>query len=175
MSEHDVRGEERGVRESERDADGLHLELDVRQEVDADHAERQRGAVPRRPRPHGGERDDGKELDRRDRAERQRVDGDVEAGVHHSEHDPECQHQSPRRAIHSREHAPRAAPEREHGCRAGDAKPCDAERLRPGEQQHREGGPEVVEDGAADEVGLGRSAFRQTRASHAAILGAGMA
>ncbi len=63
--------EERGVRECEGDADGLGLELDVGQQIDADHREPERRAVPSRSGAHGGQRDDGKELDRRDRSERQ--------------------------------------------------------------------------------------------------------
>ena len=47
VAEDDVRGEEDGVRERERDADRLALELDVGEQVDAADGERERGGVPR--------------------------------------------------------------------------------------------------------------------------------
>ena len=72
MREHDVEGEQGSVREREGDADRLALELDVGEQVDAGDRERERGGVARRARAERGEADHGQELDRGDRAERQR-------------------------------------------------------------------------------------------------------
>ncbi len=155
VCEHDVRGEEDGVRECEGDADGLGLELDVGQQVDAEHGQPERRAVPSRSGAYGGKRDDGKELDRRHRSQRQRVDGDVEARVHDGEDDSQRDDEPPRRAIHPGEGAPRPSPESEHRCRARDAQPCHAERFDSCEEEHRERRPEVVEYGTSDEVRLG--------------------
>lgn len=59
MGEDDVEREQDGVRERERDADGLAAELQAGQEVDAQDGEQQRERVSRRPSAERGERDDG--------------------------------------------------------------------------------------------------------------------
>ena len=92
------------------------------------------------------EGDDGQELDRRDGAERQAVDRDVEAHVHRREDDRECDDRLSRGAVGSAECAPRSSPECEDRGGARDPQPCDSERLDAGEEEHRERGPEVVED-----------------------------
>ena len=157
MAEHDVEGEEHRVRERERDPERLGLELDVREQVDAGDRQQQGGAVPQGPRPEGGERDHRQELDRRDRPERQPVDREVEA-ARSSQRAPR-----PRRAacgVRSRSsrayarHGLRQSAKTAARCR--DAEPRHAERVDAREQQDRERRPEVVEDRAADEVGVRR-------------------
>ncbi|MCE3287238.1 MAG: putative transcriptional regulator, AsnC family [Gaiellaceae bacterium] len=175
MGEDDVRGEEYGVRERERDADGLGVQLDVGQEVHPDDGQAECHPVSRCPGPDRGEGDDGEELDGRDRPQRQRVDGDVEARVHHREDGPECDEESLRSSVHPRKRAPRLPPQREYRRGANDAKPGDAERLDSCEEKNRERGSQVVEDGAADEVRLGRSARREVLAVHTAIFAARVA
>ncbi len=175
MSEDDVRGEQRGVRKRERDADGLGLELDVGQEIHTGDGQPQGESVPNGSRPDRGKQDHGEELDGRDRAQRECVDGDVEARVHHGEDDAERDDEVLRRAVHPGERAPRPAPEREHRRSADDSKPGDAEGLHAREEEHRERRSEVVEDGAADEVRLGRRPLREGLSKHVTILGADLA
>jgi hypothetical protein len=56
MGQHDVRREEGGVGERERDAKGLGRQADVGEEVDAGDREEQRERVATRARSCGGER-----------------------------------------------------------------------------------------------------------------------
>ena len=156
VAEDDVRGEEDGVRQRERNADRLALELDVGEEVDAADCECQRGGVPPRPRAECGERDYGQEFDRRDRAERQPVDRQVEAHVHHRQDGAPGDKRPPASLVETGDEPPRSPPDREDGSRGGDPEPGDAEDVDPCEEQHRERRPEVVEDRAADEVGVRR-------------------
>ena len=86
VGEHDVEGEEHGVRERERHAQRLAGEAHVGEQVHARHGERERAEVARGARAERRERDHREELDRRDRAERQPVDGQVEAAVHERQH-----------------------------------------------------------------------------------------
>ena len=148
VREDDVEREERGVGEGERDPDGLGRELDVGEQVDAADRQDEREAVPRRPRADRRERDHRQELDRRHGAERQPVDGDVEADVHHGEHRPHGDDEPPPGDVEGGERPPRAAPGGEDQRRARDAQPRDPERLDEREEEHGEGRPEVVEDRA---------------------------
>ena len=154
MGEHDVDGEECGVREREGHPDRLAFELDVRQQIDADNRETERRGVPGRSGAERGQQDHGQELDRRDSPERQPVDGDVEAHVHHRKDRAEREHDVSSVAVEAREPSPRPSPEGEHHRRTCDPKPGDAERLDPSEEEHRERGPEIVEDRAPDEERL---------------------
>jgi hypothetical protein len=108
--------------------------------------------------PDRRERDDRQELDRRDGREREAVDREVEPHVHHREHRAPAQDQ---RVGQPRERPP---PRREHGRRGGDPQPGDAERVDPGEQQHRERRAEVVEDGGDEEVAVRRHHAEPQRA-----------
>ena len=163
MREDDVEGEERRVREREGDADRLRLELDVGEEVDAADREDERGAVPQRARPESGEPDHRQELDRGHRAERQPVDGDVEADVHHREHRAQREDEPRPGGVEGRERPPRPPPRGEDRRRGRDPEPRDPEGRHEREEKHGEGRPQVVEDGAADEVGLGRDPIEARR------------
>jgi len=83
MGEHDVAGEEHGVQECEHDSEGLGDELHVDEPVDAYDSQPERCQVARGASADGRQHDHRQELDRRDRAERQAIDREVEAGVHH--------------------------------------------------------------------------------------------
>ena len=159
VGEHDVQREERGVGERERQAQRLGDELHVGEQVDARHRERQRRQVARRTRADRGERDDRQELDRGDGAEREPVDRHVEADVHQREDGTPGDQQPPSLAVLRRVRAPGPAPEREDQRRRGDPQPRDAEHVDAREEQHSERRAEVVEDGAAEEVQVGRRAF----------------
>ncbi len=156
VREHDVEREQSGVGEGERHAERLALEVDAGEEVDARNRQRERGGVAGRARAEGGERDDGEELDRGDGAEREPVDGDVEAAVHEREDGAPLQEEGACVRVEPAPQAPGAAPEREDQGGGGDPQPGDAEDVDADEQQHREGGAEVVEDRAGDEVDVGR-------------------
>ncbi len=78
VGEDDVEREQPGVDESKDEADGLAFKLDIGQEIDAEHGEREGGCVPWRSGTERGQPDHGEELDRRDGSERQPVDRDVE-------------------------------------------------------------------------------------------------
>src|SRR4051812_38973099 len=94
--------------------------------------------------------------DGRDSGERQQVDRDVEARVHHGEHRAERGDEAPPAPVERAQHVHGRAPEREDGRRRGDPQPGDAEHVHAREEQHRERRPEVVEDRAAGEVGVWR-------------------
>jgi hypothetical protein len=150
VGEHDVEREQDRVGEGERHPQRLAGELDVGEQVDPGHGEHQGANVARRTRAERGEHDDREELDRGDGAERQAVDGQVEAAVHHR------QHHAPREQQPAAQEAPGTPPGREDQRRRRDAQPGHAEGLDAGEQQDGERRAEVVEDGAADEVRGGR-------------------
>jgi hypothetical protein len=152
VGEDDVRREERGVRERERYSDRLPDEPHLREQVDADRRCSNRGEVAGNPGAEQGEPDGSEELDRRHHRQRQAVDRHVEACVHRREHRPQPADEQPAAAIESGEPPPGPPPDREHRRRGSDPQPRDSERLDPREQEHRERRPEVVEDGAADEV-----------------------
>ena len=124
VREHDVDGEERGVRERERDADGLALELHVGQQVDAGDGEpeRETRCAPS-ARPAAASSDDGQELDRRDRAERQRG---------------RSRRRSTRSSPRRRRRARRTSPPRRRG-RAARARATAAARARRSRPRSRSG------------------------------------
>jgi hypothetical protein len=156
VGEDDVEREEDRVRGRERKGEGLRGEMDAGEQPHAGRREGECRGVALRPRPEGGERDDGQELDRGHRAERQAVDRQVEAGVHRRQDGAPRQQQRAAFAIQLVEVAPRAPPRGEHDGRCRDAQPRDAQDVDAGEQQDGERGPEVVEDRADEEVGVRR-------------------
>ena len=99
MREHDVGGEEPRVREGEDDPGGVTAEAHVGQEVDPERGGGNRGEVPPGQRGEQCERHGPHELDRRDGRERQPVDREVEARVHHGQ-----------RAAHREDRAPSRLP-----------------------------------------------------------------
>ena len=109
--------------------EGDSVEFDVGEEVHADDGQPEGETVPNRSCSDRGKQDHGEKLDGRDGAQRERVDREVEARVHHGEDDPERDDESLRRSVHPGERAPRPPPEREHRSCADDPKPGDAEWL----------------------------------------------
>ena len=152
----DVRGEQSCVGERERDSGGLADEVHARQQVDTRGSRGDRGEVAPDARADHREGNRPDELDRGDRCQRKAVDCDVEAGVHDCEDRAKGDDQRPAAAIECDKLAPRPSPDREDQSRRRDPQPGDAEHLDAGEQEHGERGAQVVEDGAADEVGVGR-------------------
>ena len=157
MSEDDVGGEQRGVCEREGDADRLALETHVRQQVDAGGRRPDRSAVASRTRADRRQDDRADELDRCNRRQRQPVDRDVEADVHRRKDGAQGDDQRPSVAIERKERPPGPPPESEDRRGRGDPEPGDAEHVDPGEEQHGERRPQIVEDRAADEVRLRRN------------------
>jgi len=156
VGEHDVGGEERGVREREADPGRAAGDLDMRQQV---HAGGRRGdgdPVVAGARAGDGERDRPQELDGGDRRERQAIDGEVEADVHAGEDGAEARDQQAGSRVDLAQAPPGPPPRREDEGGRGDAHPGDAEHVDAGEQEHREGWAQVVEDGAPGEVRLRR-------------------
>jgi hypothetical protein len=149
---HDVGGEERGVCEREADPERRSAQVHVGHGVDAGGRQPEGGRVPRRPHPRRRQRDDREELDRGHRAEREVVDGGVEAGVHRRQHASHEREQPARVAVEPADRAPRAPPGREDDRGAHDPKPRHAQRVDPREQKDGEGGAEIVEDCAPHEV-----------------------
>ena len=96
MGENDVQREQGRVGERECDPDRFACESHVGEDVDAGHCERQGETVAAPADADCREQDHGQELDRRDRAERQPVDREVEAAVHRGEDRGEADHQPPR-------------------------------------------------------------------------------
>jgi hypothetical protein len=148
----DVAGEERGVHERQPDAERGAADLDAGHRRDARNRQEERGRVARRSHAYGRERDDGQELDRRDGAEREVVDRGVEARVHRREDGAHARHQPVCGRVGRSERSPGPAPCSQDDRRARDSQPRDAQRFDPREEQDGEGGSEVVEDRAPDEV-----------------------
>jgi len=170
MREHDVRREERRVREGEPDARRVALQPQVRQQVHAPGRDGDRGEVARDARTRCGEQDRPEELDRRDRREWQTVDREVEARVHHGEHPAERPDGEPAVAIEPAQAAPRPPPRSEHEGSRRDPQPGDPEHVDPCEEEHGERRAEVVEDGAAGEVRRRRNAVAEKDPAHAGSL-----
>jgi len=85
VGEHDVEGEQGGVRAGQRERERLVADVHAGEQRHAGRRERERDGVARRARAERRERDDGEELDGRDGAQREAVDGEVEAAVHRCE------------------------------------------------------------------------------------------
>jgi DNA-binding Lrp family transcriptional regulator len=88
--------------------------------------------------------------DRRYRSERQPVDRQIEAAVHHCQQRTPAGQQATSRTIQRGESAPRATQEREHGRRRDDSQPRDTQHVDARSQQHGERRAKVVKDGADD-------------------------
>jgi Lrp/AsnC family transcriptional regulator, leucine-responsive regulatory protein len=170
VGEHDVEGEQPRVAERQRHAERLAAQLDRDEREHPAHGEHKRQPVARRADAHRREHDHRQELNRGHSPERQPCDPLVEAAVHDREHDPERGHQTHRVAIGPAQRPPRSAPQREHDRGADDPQPGDAERSDPHEQQHRERGSEVVEDGTSDEIRLGRDVLGASTRGHVRIV-----
>ena len=147
-----VRGEQDGVREREGQAQRLGADLQMRQEIDARTGQRQRGRVAPATDAKGREPDHGDELDCGDGAERQSVDRLVEADVHHGKHGAPGDQRPQPVAIDAGEQAPGTPPRREDQGGRRDPHPRDPEDVHAGEEQDGERRPQVMEDGADDEI-----------------------
>ena len=152
----DVDGEQRRVGEGELHAQGLAVELNAGEQVDAGHEDQRRGRS--RLRTQGGQHDHRQELDRRHGAERQPVDGEVEAAVHHREHGSPGEQQPPPGAI-GRSHGAPGRRQSENTSAAAAIRSHATPNADTREQQHRERGAQVVEDRADDEVQVGWDAL----------------
>jgi hypothetical protein len=106
----DVRGEQRGVREREDDAERLALEPDVREHVDAAGGDEDRRHVARHACAEQRQQDRADELDCGDGCERQPVDRLVEARVHRREDAAQRRDLHPALAVERAERAPRPPP-----------------------------------------------------------------
>jgi hypothetical protein len=165
VSEDDVEGEERGVGEGEGHAERLPFDADVGEQVDPADGRDEGERVSPRARSGCGQCDHREELDRRNRAERQAVDCDVEADVHRRQHHAHGDHRQAPVRIEPCEGTPRSAPQGEDERGGGDPDPGHAQRLDEDEEQDGEGRSEVVEDRTADEEALGWRVDRQPRDS----------
>ena len=157
VREDDVEGEQPGVDERQGEADRLGSEADVDEHVHAGNREREREPVSKRADAERRKDDHRQELDRCDRPQREPVDCEVEARVHHREDEPERDEEPERRPVEPWKRPPWPSPDGEHDRRAHDAEPGDAEWLDPHEQEHGERRAEVVEHRASDEEGRRRS------------------
>jgi Lrp/AsnC family leucine-responsive transcriptional regulator len=159
VPEHDVEREQRRVDRGQPDAPRFGDQAHVGEQVHAADGQHERGAVAQRARRDGGEHDHRQELDGGDGAQRQPVDRQVEAAVHHREDGSPGDDQHLRPPVDARPDAPGPAPDREDERRRGDPQPGDAQRIDPDEQQHGERRPEVVEHRAHDEPQVRRHAL----------------
>jgi len=82
VGQHDVEREQHGVGERQGHAERLSLQAHVGEQVDPRHGYQERHGVAGGARTQCRERHHRQELDRGDRAQRQPIDGDVEAAVH---------------------------------------------------------------------------------------------
>jgi len=82
VPQHDVGREQQRVGGREGDPDGLDDQANVGQQVHADDGQHQGQAIAFRTRGNGGQRDHRQELDGRHGAQRESIDGQVEAAVH---------------------------------------------------------------------------------------------
>ena len=154
VGEHDVEREQRRRwRTRSATPERLAREVHAGEQVDAGDGERERGDVARRARAERGQHDHraGTRSRRRCRAAAGRSPGRSSSSSPPARR-PRRAAARPSRSARRTRHGP--APEREDERGRGDPQPRDAEHVDAGEQQHGERGPEVVEDGADDEVGV---------------------
>jgi hypothetical protein len=140
------------IREREQVAERLPGDPHLGYEVDPGYACRKGKRVPPIAHAERGQGDHRQELDRRDRAERQPVNREVEDRVHDAEHDSHRGDVQPRAACRGPSNSPRPPPDGVNRCGGRDAQPGNANGRNKREQEHRERGPEIVENGAADEI-----------------------
>jgi hypothetical protein len=122
---------------------------------------KERRVVARAAQAIGGQGDDRQELDRRDRRQRQPVDRQVEAGDHRRQHLAPRQQQPAPIGVEPCEQAPWPPPRAKIAAELtirSHVAPSASTR----QQQHGEGGSELLEDGA-DEVRVRRDPGRGTR------------
>jgi hypothetical protein len=122
-----------------------------------------------------GDRDGADELDRCDQPEGKTGNRQVEGAVHHGQARAQQHEKEERRGRRGLENPPGPGPQGEHRRRTRDAEPGHTEHPDVGEQEHREGGPEIVEDGADHEPqtwGHGRDGSVEpgVRRDHALIM-----
>src|SRR5439155_6409543 len=133
------------------------------EEEDAEGRRGEGGEVASGTDTHRGERDGPQKLDRADGPQREPGDGQVEAAVHRAEHGPQAEqgpHLAPGEAA---DQAPGTPPGGEHHRRGRDPQPGDAQHVHVAEEEDRERGAEVVEDGADQEEGVRRYSNRGGR------------
>jgi hypothetical protein len=95
VPEHDVRHEQRAIREGERVAEGGAFESHVGEDGHAGDGDDECHDVARRAQAQGGQQDGAEELDRTDRAERQLPDREIEDRIHRGEDDAQRDEQGP--------------------------------------------------------------------------------
>ncbi len=156
MRQNDVCSEQRSVGECERDPDWLSNKSHVGQQVDASSCRRCGGEVAPNPCSDQGEGDWSNELDCCHRRQRQPVDRDVEARVHDRKDRAESDRQQLAGAVEGEKLAPGPPPHRKDHGRRSDSKPSDPQDINPGEEEHCERWPQVMEDGAAYEIRVWR-------------------
>ncbi len=165
VSDDDVGGEQRRVREREGEAERGRVQLDVGEHSGAGHGQDERGRVARPPSAKCGERDHRDELDRGDGPEREPVDRQVEAAIHRGEHAAPGEHEPPGLRSPRPDGPPGTPPSREHDRGRGDPQPGDPEDRDVREQQHGECRSKVVEHGADD-----KERVRRHGTSHAVMV-----
>jgi hypothetical protein len=152
VAEGDVEHEPGAVGEGEDEPEGLAGQSHGGEREDPADGQGEGQEVSPRPRSRRGQHDRAEELDSADRRQWQPVDGQVEQRIHGGQDDAKLNQDQ---ALGNREGAqepPGAAPEREDRGRGGDAQPGDAEHADVREQQYRERGTQVMEDGAGEEI-----------------------
>jgi hypothetical protein len=160
MAENDIEHEERPVGKGKDEAERLPTETHVGEEC----ATRQRQAKRQKITPGADanrrQNDLAEEFDGAHRAERQARDGEIEAGVHQPQDDTHGDEQTPLCLFSRAKLSPGPPPDREDDRRAGDTQPRHPKHADMREEQHREGGSEIVKDGAYDKIGVRRNAGR---------------
>ena len=126
------------------------------QQQHAGHGKHERGQIA--PRAHAIERDADRadELHGGDQAHRQPGERQIERRVHDREAGAEGDQHQALPLPGTPEGAPGPGPGREDRRRRRDPEPGHPEDAHRREQQHRKGGPEIVEDGTDHEPGVGR-------------------
>jgi hypothetical protein len=156
VAEHDVQHEQHAVGEGEGEPERLPGQPDRRDGGHAPRRQREGGGVTRGPCPGGGQDHGATELDRAHRRQRQPVHREVERRVHQGQHQAQGQQRTPAAPAEFPVRLPRTPPQREHRGRGRHPQPGHPEHVEPGEQQHRQRRPQVVEYGADHEERLRR-------------------
>ena len=87
----------------------------------------------------------------------------IEARIHQRQHDTEARDDPALAIVQPPVIAPWPPPQGEDRPGARDPEPGDAERGQMGEEKHREGRAQIVEDRADEEIDMGRQAVGQRR------------
>jgi hypothetical protein len=157
VAENDVEHEERAIGKGKDEAKRLPAESHVGEKRATGQRQTERQEIAPGADADRRQNDLAEKLDSADCTERQARDGEIEAGVHQSQDDAHSDEQTTLSRFPRAKLTPGTPPDREDDRRAGDTQPRHPKHADVREEQHCEGGAEIVKDGAHDKIGVRRN------------------